>query len=443
MLSLSLSPQEARAKMPNDGGKREEGEEQREPRFIFNIGDDKFHAETAVKLGKGAFGVVHSIHAVGARGAKERDDLVVKTWSKVKKKKKSTENGEEEEEQKSDGSSDAPSNGFDVFVLRELALAMRLGLSPHANVVSGLAVARDSDPGTIPAALVMQNAGDCNLHELIERHRILYAEGSATPGLHEKREEMALRLLSDLSHAVDHVNTVGQVAHGDIKSGNVIVKRDGTGFALADFGSTIPLEHGDDGLVKPGEWVCGCTKPYRSPECILGADERGFWNGKGLPIGIWSDVWSIGMVVLGFLLLAIPVESDCDVSQLYSIFKRITGTPTKESLPEAFTGFLEGVHPKWPKPVSLHQNDELKKVARETTPGFALEEEPVTEAGRSVWSMLQSSFLVLDPRKRASPREAMALCAAAVSPPREGGKRMQREADVDSAQAPKAKRARG
>jgi len=104
------------------------------------------------------------------------------------------------------------------------------------------------------------------------------------------REEV-VRLLQPITAALDNIHAQGLV-HLDIKPENILVFADGHA-VLADFGS----------VRRRDETTGEGTPPYTSPEQAAG--DR--------PVGPWSDVYSLGVLLYEMLTGSVPFQGESDI----------------------------------------------------------------------------------------------------------------------------------
>jgi len=117
-----------------------------------------------------------------------------------------------------------------------------------------------------------------------------------------------------------------RIIHRDLKPANLLIGKRGI-LKLADFGLARSYNIRRD---YTHEVV---TLWYRAPEIILGKDNY----------GSCVDIWSIGCIVTELMICAPLFPGDCEIGQLFKIFK-ILGTPTSEfsCLPH-----FKKIFPKW------------------------------------------------------------------------------------------------
>lgn len=107
---------------------------------------------------------------------------------------------------------------------------------------------------------------------------------------HFSRAEV-LRLLTPVAHALDAIHQRGLV-HLDVKPDNILVSREGQAM-LADFGISRPR----DTITHAG------TPRYMSPEQAAG----------NRPVGPWSDIYSLAVVMYEMLTARAPFQSDIEM----------------------------------------------------------------------------------------------------------------------------------
>jgi serine/threonine protein kinase len=142
--------------------------------------------------------------------------------------------------------------------------------------------------------------------------------------------EMALHYAMQIADAVAHAHRHG-ITHGDLKTSNVIVARDGT-VKIFDFGLAVqrgPVDRADQvdttRSVEPGSG--SGTVPYMAPELLRGgrADAR-------------SDVWALGVMFSELLTGARPFRG----GTVYELAAAILADPPQE-LPQRLPSALRGV----------------------------------------------------------------------------------------------------
>lgn len=129
--------------------------------------------------------------------------------------------------------------------------------------------------------------------------------------------------------------------HRDLKPQNLMVTTSGN-IKLCDFGQSKCVA-----INKQNHTLDVSTLWYRAPQILLGSSNYSY------P----ADVWAIGCV-LGEIIQGAPVfKSDCEVGQIFEIFK-VTGTPKKEQFPT--WAHLSNQFPNFPKTeLKLNTSDKL------------------------------------------------------------------------------------
>jgi serine/threonine-protein kinase len=103
--------------------------------------------------------------------------------------------------------------------------------------------------------------------------------------------EASARLLIPVADALDAIHSLGWV-HLDIKPQNILISQDGRAL-LADFG----IAH------RRGMRTEACTPTYASPEQAAG----------NRPVGPWSDIYSLGVVLYEMIAGNPPVRGDHEI----------------------------------------------------------------------------------------------------------------------------------
>jgi serine/threonine-protein kinase len=125
-----------------------------------------------------------------------------------------------------------------------------------------------------------------------------YVEGEPITTWCRRRDaslEVRLRVFRDVCEAVLHAHR-HLVIHRDLKPSNVLVRADGA-VALLDFGIAKQLEREDASVDQTRTGVRLMTPAYAAPEQILGE-----------PVGVHTDVYSLGVVLYELLAGRGPLE---------------------------------------------------------------------------------------------------------------------------------------
>ena len=101
----------------------------------------------------------------------------------------------------------------------------------------------------------------------------------------------AARLLEPVAGALDAIHSLGWI-HLDVKPQNILIFRSGRA-VLADLGIAQ----------RRGTRTHACTPAYASPEQATG----------DAPVGPWSDIYSLGVVLYEMVTGRLPVQGDCDI----------------------------------------------------------------------------------------------------------------------------------
>jgi serine/threonine protein kinase len=124
-----------------------------------------------------------------------------------------------------------------------------------------------------------------------------YVDGSLQSVLRRARERnqrmnplAAARFLDPIAQALDAIHSLGWV-HLDVKPQNILITKGGRAM-LADFGIAQ----------RQGMRTHACTPAYASPEQAAG--DR--------PVGPWSDIYSLGVVLYEMVTGHLPVRGDHD-----------------------------------------------------------------------------------------------------------------------------------
>ncbi len=104
----------------------------------------------------------------------------------------------------------------------------------------------------------------------------------------------AVRIITDVLAALTHAHDAG-VVHRDIKPSNIMLARDSV--SLADFGIARQSQERSQGITDAGMMVG--TPAYMSPEQVSG------WH----PVGVASDIYSVGCVLYELLTGSPPVSA--------------------------------------------------------------------------------------------------------------------------------------
>ena len=141
-----------------------------------------------------------------------------------------------------------------------------------------------------------------------------YVEDSLQNVLRRAREKgrrisptAAAQLLRPVSQALDALHSLGWV-HLDVKPQNILIFKGGRA-VLADFGIAQ----------RRGVMTHACTPQYASPEQAAG--DR--------PVGPWSDIYSLGVVLYQMVTGRLPVRGDQDIVLLNGHLEATPPSPRK------------------------------------------------------------------------------------------------------------------
>lgn len=166
------------------------------------------------------------------------------------------------------------------FVSRFQREAEAASKMTHHNIVNLLDVGMDGEN----RFLIMEYVQGKTLKEVIqEKGRIPPAAAA----------QITIRILSALQHA--HQNGI---IHRDIKPQNILVHADGH-IKVADFGIA---RMANSSTLSKGDQVMGSVH-YLSPE-----------QAQGLPVGVTSDIYSVGVTLYEMLTGRVPFDGDTPVS---------------------------------------------------------------------------------------------------------------------------------
>lgn len=177
----------------------------------------------------------------------------------------------------------------------------------HENIVSY----KDYIHGDDKLSLVLEYAENGSLYSMIQAFGVF-------------PERLAVVYIQQVLRGLEYLHD-RDVAHRDIKASNTLVFKDGV-VKLADFG-----------LAKSGQnrtSVVG-TPYWMAPEVIKGAD--GGTDGKGL--GVQSDIWSLGSLVIELLCGSPPYFQLNTMSALYRIVED-AHPPLPEDISDDLEDFL-------------------------------------------------------------------------------------------------------
>jgi serine/threonine protein kinase len=190
-------------------------------------------------------------------------------------------------------------------------------------------------------------------------------------------------LIAQLLRVLDALHSASTV-HRDLKTSNVLLRDDFT-LKLADFGlsRTLGDASGEPGARQQEATNKVITLWYRPPELLLGATAYG---------GA-VDMWSLGCILIELLSGRTPFPAKAEAEAARAIFS-VLGTPSEDSPLRSL--------PLWG---AFEMADPTARVARLDT--WLSTRHPAVAADPAAASLV-SRLLELDPRKRATAREALA-----------------------------------
>lgn len=193
----------------------------------------------------------------------------------------------------------------------------------HPNIVGFRAYKKGPDGRNILALEIC----DSSLADILEKR----LEDEMGPLPAEKIHRFAL----DIAGALDYLHREIKILHGDIKAGNVLVKKDFEVCKLCDFGVSLKLD--DSGHIEDPEEKYVGTDLWAAPEVI---DEEYSLIGSG------SDIFSYGLVIYETLVLMPPhlfgldFSGDDSMSDLDMRVGSRPPLPETLELPEEYNGFV-------------------------------------------------------------------------------------------------------
>lgn len=109
--------------------------------------------------------------------------------------------------------------------------------------------------------------------------------------------EQILKVAWSIAKALEYLHVEKKILHGDLKSGNVLIRGDFEVVKLCDFGVALKLKDDLSGLADPKKRYTG-SEPWKSKE-VLNQDKGGRVCDK-------TDVFSYGLTIWEMLTLNVP-----------------------------------------------------------------------------------------------------------------------------------------
>jgi len=106
--------------------------------------------------------------------------------------------------------------------------------------------------------------------------------------------EEILKVSWAIANALSYLHNEKKILHGDIKSGNVLIRGDFEAVKLCDFGVALRLKDDVSGLKNPGDRYIG-TEPWKCKEALNG----GIISDK-------ADIFAYGLLIWEMLALNVP-----------------------------------------------------------------------------------------------------------------------------------------
>lgn len=151
----------------------------------------------------------------------------------------------------------------------------------HPNIVGFRAIS-----GTVNGELCLAME-DCQkgLEDIIEEKAFLEEDFT---------NEEVLKVSWAIANALNYLHNEKKILHGDIKSGNVLIRGNFEAVKLCDFGVAIRLKDDLSGLKNPGDRYIG-TEPWKCKEAL-----------KGGVITDKADIFAYGLLIWEMLALNVP-----------------------------------------------------------------------------------------------------------------------------------------
>ena len=151
----------------------------------------------------------------------------------------------------------------------------------HPNIVGFRAIS-----GTVEGELCLAME-DCQraLEDIIEEKAFLEEDFTY---------DEVLKVSWAIGNALNYLHNEKKILHGDVKSGNVLIRGNFEAVKLCDFGVAIRLKDDLSGLKNPGDRYIG-TEPWKCKEAL-----------KGHVITDKADIFAYGLLIWEMLALNVP-----------------------------------------------------------------------------------------------------------------------------------------
>ncbi|XP_013414485.1 lymphokine-activated killer T-cell-originated protein kinase [Lingula anatina] len=170
----------------------------------------------------------------------------------------------------------------------------------HPNIVGYRGTSRAKD-GTL--CLCMESS-ERSLQALIEQ-RQEEAKGPFPV-------DQIIKVASNVASALEYLHNEKKLLHGDLKSGNILVKGNFDEVKLCDFGVSVELNDTLQGLKNPEDWYIG-TEPWTAKEALdpdFDEDCR-----PKVSLSDKTDIYAFGCVIYEMLSLCTPHSEFFDMDE--------------------------------------------------------------------------------------------------------------------------------
>nr|XP_023024809.1 lymphokine-activated killer T-cell-originated protein kinase homolog [Leptinotarsa decemlineata] len=171
---------------------------------------------------------------------------------------------------------------FEAEILRKLK---------HPNIVGFRAISKDEDGNS---ALIMEECSS-SLGDMIENRLDHLGEVPYSPNT-------ILKVLRDISKALDYLHNTALLLHGDMKSFNVLIKGDFIICKLCDFGVCLPLNKSGqlDKERNTNQSFYSGTDVWSAPEILKFPQE----------VTSKADIYAFGLIIWEMIALSPPIDDD-------------------------------------------------------------------------------------------------------------------------------------